>query len=100
MIPYKPRNTVYLTYLSLNRNLPNTYHPSYYLWWEAINWAWNNHYEKIFFGAQHLDENNPRYRIKSEFGAKFHPIYSKRIPLTKIFSMGINLKRTMKAGTD
>ena len=38
-LTFKPQKTVYLHYLSLNRNLPNTYHPSYYLFWEAINWA-------------------------------------------------------------
>jgi lipid II:glycine glycyltransferase (peptidoglycan interpeptide bridge formation enzyme) len=93
MFKFKPQKTVYLHYLSLNRNLPNTYHPSYYLFWEAINWAWNNEYEKISFGAQHLDENNPRYRIKNEFGGNFEPIYSKMIPLTKLFTLGYKCKQ-------
>jgi hypothetical protein len=86
MFTYKPQKTVYLQYLSLNRDLPNTYHPTYYLFWDSINWAWNNNFEKVSFGAQQFDENNPRYRIKQEFGVNFELIYSKMIPLTKIFT--------------
>jgi lipid II:glycine glycyltransferase (peptidoglycan interpeptide bridge formation enzyme) len=93
MFPNKLKKTVYFSYLSLNRNLPNTYHPTYYLWWEAINWAWNNNYENISLGAQYFDENNPRYRIKNEFGAKFKPIYSKLISLKKIFTLGYKCYR-------
>jgi lipid II:glycine glycyltransferase (peptidoglycan interpeptide bridge formation enzyme) len=93
MFTYKPQKTVYFQYLSLNRTLPNTYHPTYYLFWEAINWAWNNNYEKISFGPQHLDENNPRYRIKNEFGGNFEPIYSKMIPLTNLFTLGYKGKQ-------
>jgi hypothetical protein len=88
MFPFKPKKTVYFEYLSLNRNLPTTYHPTYHLMWEAINWAWNNNYEKISFGAQTSDENNPRYRIKKGFGADFEPIYSKIIPMTRTFTIG------------
>ena len=89
MISDRSRRTLYTTYLSLNRNLPKTYHPSYYLWWDAINWAWDNHLEKVSFGAQRLEEDNPRYRIKYDFGARFRPIHSGMIPLTKVFAMGM-----------
>lgn len=85
---YKPKKTVYFAYLSINRSLPNTYHPTYYLFWEAINWAQNNNYEKISFGPQYFNENNPRYRIKTEFGGTFVPIFSKMIPLKRIFTLG------------
>jgi hypothetical protein len=93
MFIYKPQKTVYFEYLSLNRNLPNTYHPTYYLYWDAINWAWNNKNEKVSFGAQRLDENNPRFKVKNELGGKFEPIYSKMIPLKKIFTLGNNCKK-------
>lgn len=89
MISDRSRRILYTTYLSLNRNLPKTYHPSYYLWWEAINWAWDNHLVKVSFGAQRLEEENPRYRIKYDFGARFQPIHSGTIPLTKAFAMGL-----------
>lgn len=91
MFPYKPLKTVYLTYLSLNRNLPNTYHPTYYLFWEAVNWAWNNHYEKISFGTVPGDENNPRFRIKYEFGGKYEPVYSRTISLSSLFTAAVKV---------
>jgi hypothetical protein len=93
MFLYKPTKTVYFKYLSLNRNLPNFYHPSYYLWWEGINWAWNNKYERVSFGMQQLDDNNPHYRIKKDLGAEFEPIYSKIISLTKTFTIGYKSKQ-------
>jgi hypothetical protein len=96
MFTYKPQNTVYFQYLSINRKLPPYYHPTYYLFWEAINWAWMNKYEKVSFGAQHFEKNNnPRYRIKSEFGAKFEPLHSRIISLTKIFTLSYKCKRFM-----
>ncbi len=75
--------TAYFQYLSLNRNLPNTYHPTYYLFWEGLNWAWDNGYEKIFFGRQKLDPNNTRFRIKADFGAEHVPIHSRIVLLSK-----------------
>lgn len=92
MVTDKPRRKIHTLYLSLNRDLPNTYHPPYYLWWDAINWAWENHYEKIGFGVQAFDENSPRYRIKYDFGARIDAMmYSRVIPLTKLFSIGVKL---------
>jgi len=91
MFTHKPQKTVYLQYLSLNRSLPNTYHPSYYLFWEAITWAWKNNYEKISFGVQELDEHDSRYRIKSELGGNFEPLHSKMIAVSNIFSAGHTL---------
>lgn len=87
-----PRKTVYAAYLSLNRNLPNTYHPTVYLFWEAVNWAHENRFERLSFGreyVQDLKERNPRTRNKQEFGARFVPMFSRIVPLTRIFAMGI-----------
>jgi lipid II:glycine glycyltransferase (peptidoglycan interpeptide bridge formation enzyme) len=84
---YMPQKTVYGTYLALNRNLKNTYSPSYNLWWETINWAWNRNFGKISFGRQKMDVSNPRYRIKSEFGTDFIPMYSKIFSLSRIFTL-------------
>jgi hypothetical protein len=90
MVTDKPRSKIHTLYLSLNRDLPNTYHPPYYLWWEAINWAWENHYEKVGFGVQAFDEDSPRYRIKYDLGARIEAMmYSRVIPLTNLFAMGL-----------
>lgn len=88
------RKILFTTYLSLNRDLPGTYHPSYYLWWEAINWAWDHHYEKVSFGVELLGDNNPRYRVKNALGGQYQPKYSALIPLTKIFSLGLRWRQT------
>jgi hypothetical protein len=93
MFTHKPQKTVYLQYLSLNRSLPNTYHPSYYLFWEAITWAWKNNYEKISFGVQNLNEDNPRYRVKTELGGNFEPLHSKMIALSHSFAAGHTLNQ-------
>lgn len=82
----RPRKTVYSLYLSLNRALPG-YHPTYYLHWEAVTWAWEHGYEKVSFGVQRPDDENPRYLIKKSFGAQFTPWHSRLIPLTRPFSV-------------
>ena len=90
MMLEKTRGRVSTIYLSLNRNLPNTYHAPYYLWWDAINWAWDHDYSRISFGAVHgQDEKDPRYRIKYDLGARFQPIYSGLIPLRRAYSMNM-----------
>ncbi len=89
MLRDKPHRTLYLSYLSLNRELPNKYSPTLYLSWEAINWARENKCERISFGAQHLDESNPRYKAKHDLGARFVPFCSRMVPLTKPCSLGM-----------
>lgn len=79
--------TAYFHYLSLNRDLPNTYHPTYYLFWEGLNWAWDNGYEKISLGRQEMDPNNARFRIKTDFGAEYIPVYSRIVLLSKSTSL-------------
>lgn len=89
------RRKVYGLYLSLNKNLPNKYSPSYYLYWEGVNWAWEHHYEKFSLGLEYekdLDARNPRYRIKRDFGGQFEPVISRMIPLTALFAMGVKYK--------
>jgi len=84
--------TAYFQYLSLNRSLPNTYHPTYSLFWEGLNWAWDNGYQKISFGRQKMDPNNARFRIKTDFGAEYLPIYSRVILFSKATSLLYRLK--------
>lgn len=88
----RPRKTVYLTYLAINRDLPNAYHPSYALWWDAVTWAWENGYETASLGIQHQHDLNRRFRMKRDFGAHFRPIYSKMVPLTPSFAAALRTK--------
>lgn len=84
--------TACFEYLSLNRNLPNTYHPTYPLFWEGINWAWDNGCRKISFGRQGMDPNNPRFRIKAGFGAEYVPVHSSIVLLSRATSLLYRLK--------
>jgi hypothetical protein len=92
---YRPTNTVYLTYLAINRNLPNTYHPSYALWWDAVRWAWENGYETASLGIQHQHDPNRRFQTKKDFGARFEPIHSRMVPLTPPFAAALRTKRIL-----
>jgi len=92
--------TAYFQYLSLNRNLPNTYHPTYSLFWEGLNWAWDNGYEKISFGRQGMDTKNPRFRIKTDFGAEYIPIYSRIVLFSKATSLLYRVKKMSVGGLD
>ena len=87
------RRIAYGIYNSLNRNLPNKYSPSYYLWWNSLTWAWENNFKKFSLGMQHLDENNPRTQVKYALGGRFEPLYSTMIPLTQTFTMRDKCKR-------
>ena len=84
--------TAYFEYLSLNRSLPNTYHPTYPLFWEGLNWAWNSGHQKISFGRQRMDPENARFRIKADFGAEYVPIHSSVILFSKTTSLLYRLK--------
>ena len=95
----RPRKTVHSVYLSLNRGLLDKYTPTYYLDWEAVNWAFENNYERFSFGLEYssdLNENNPRYRLKRSFRAEFKPVFSALIPLTRLFSIGVRYKNIAK----
>lgn len=88
--------SVTLTYLSLNRDLPNIYTPSHYIFWEAIRWAWENGFQRVSFGREYhkdLNGSSPRCRIKRDFGAQSQPIYSTLISTSRLLSMGIRSRK-------
>ena len=74
------RRSAYYQYLALNRDLPNQYTPTYPLYWNLVNQAWDNGYETLSFGRQRLDPENPRFQSKAKFGAEHVPIYSRGHP--------------------
>ena len=92
-----PQKTVYYNYLALNRGLEGAHSQTYFLIWDIINWAWNNGFRKISLGRQpYADVLNPRYRIKTDFGANFIPMYSKIFSLSKVFTIGYRCNRSIK----
>ncbi len=95
------RKRVYLYFLALNRNLPTCYHPTVYLNWKAIMWAWENQYEKVSYGREierNLHQKNPTYRLKTGFGAKFELISSEIISTSPLLSMGIRSRKYLAWG--
>ncbi len=93
-------DTAYFDYMALNRELPNKYTPSYYLSWEGITWAWENGYEKISFGRQNFDPDNPRFRNKAKFGAEYVPIHSTLVLFSKATSVLYRLKKRLEEGQE
>ncbi len=89
------RKTFYYEYLALNRDLSQQYTPTYYLYWDLVNWAWDNGYEKVSFGRQKRDPNNPRFQHKAKFGAEHIPIHSRWVIFSKTVSLLSRLKRTL-----
>jgi len=86
--------TAYFEYLSLNRDLPNRYTPSFAIAWDGIRWAWENGYEKVSFGRQKWEPNNPRFRYKVKFGAEHVPLHIQFVVLSKTASLLYRLKRS------
>jgi len=95
LLKFTPQKKVYFNYLALNRDLENTFHPTYSLFWEGINWAWNSGFEEISLGGQDLELSNPRYRLKMDFGADFIPNYSKIISLSRFFTIAYRCHSSM-----
>lgn len=86
-ILHPDKKTACFEYLSLNRNVPAHFTPTYLLFWEGITWAHLHGIEKISLGCQHFDVNNPRFRAKMKFGAEHVPFYSRLVLLSKPVSL-------------
>lgn len=89
------KQILFCEYLALNRDLPNRYTPSLYLFWDAVTWAWENGYEQVSFGRQRLDPNNPRFANKAKFGAEHIPIHSRLVLLSKTVLLSYKVKRML-----
>ncbi|WP_292365248.1 GNAT family N-acetyltransferase [Methanoculleus sp. UBA208] len=89
------RATAYYQYLALNRNLPNRYTPTYPVYWDLVNWAWENGYEKLSFGRQRLEPDNPRFQGKAKFGAEYIPIHARLVLLSKTASLAYRMKKRL-----
>ena len=79
------KKTMYLRYLALNRGLANTYHPPIYLYWEAINHAYQQGYHKVCFGSSPPDPADKTHRIKAGFGCQYEKAVGGLIPLNRIY---------------
>ncbi|MDG6257142.1 MAG: GNAT family N-acetyltransferase [Methanomicrobiaceae archaeon] len=95
---FPPNRTIYLVHLALNRAIPNTYHPPYYLFWDIIEKACEMGYQHISFGGTANNPENPVYRQKSGFGCDYEFKYSLFMPCSPLFRYGYNFYHFMKHG--
>lgn len=95
---YPPNSTIYLVHLALNRDIPNTYHPPYYLFWDIIEKAYEMGYRRVCFGGTPYNPENVVYKQKKGFGCEYHFKYSLFIPCSYIFRYGYNMYYLMKNG--
>lgn len=82
------KKTMYIRYLALNRDLPNTYHTPYILYWDALEKANKLKFKKVCFGTTPKDHDNPNFRIKRNFGCNYENSYSILLPISKVFRVG------------
>lgn len=75
------KDTIYLAYLGLNRDVPPHYHTSYYMYWSAIEWAHRNGIRYVNFGGTPSGKNSQYFRLKAKFGTVFRQRYLLYIPL-------------------
>ncbi len=63
--------------------------------WESINRAWSSGYERVSFGRQMSDPENPRFQNKVKFGAEQIPIHSRRVLLSKSILMAYKVTKML-----
>jgi hypothetical protein len=84
-LQYPQKNRMYLKYMAINRDIPNTFHPPYALYWDAINYAFNNGYDELYFGTNTNDPTDKSFRIKKEFGCSYCNSYGVIIPMNRLY---------------
>jgi hypothetical protein len=82
---------MYLRYMALNRKIQSTYHPPFAMYWEAINYAFEQGYRKVHFGTNTKDDKDISYHIKKGFGCHYVDHYADLVPLNRVYAMVNNL---------
>ncbi|MHA1381615.1 MAG: hypothetical protein ACTSRG_24875 [Candidatus Helarchaeota archaeon] len=93
---FPPKKTMNLRYLSINRNVPNRYHQTYLLYWDAVLRASNLGYRTVNFGSTANNPNDRRFRIKASFGCSFEEIHSVFICLSNYSKFMYNLYKFIR----
>ncbi len=88
---HDPKKTMYLRYLSLNRDLPTRYHSTWCIYWDCIERATKMGYSKICFGRTPPYSNDSHYQLKEKFGCHFEKEYSLIFPRSHLFKIGYNI---------
>jgi len=88
---YPPKKTMYLRHLAINRAIPGSYHPTYYLIWNAVKKASEMNYNNICFGETPYEPDKATFRIKMKFGCSYEPEYSSIFSLRPLFKTSYNI---------
>lgn len=81
---YDVKKTMIMEYAALNRKLPNTYTPTYALFWHAVKKASEMGYYTIDFGGTPNNPNDIHYRIKEKFQCYYEQKYEISFPRTSV----------------
>ncbi len=85
------KKTMYLRYLSLNRELTSRYHPTLYIYWDCINRASERGFSRICFGRTPPYPNDVHYQFKEMFGCHYEKEFSLIFPRSHLFKIGYNI---------
>ena len=88
---YDTKKTMYLRYISLNRNLTVRYNLTSYMRWDSIKKASELGYKRICFGRTPPDPNDIHYKLKAKFGCNYEEEYSLIFPRSNLFKLGYNI---------
>ena len=97
---YGPKNTIYQSYVGLDKRMGARYHLYNYLGWGLIQWAEKNGFDHVSFGGTPSDPNSPQYSEKKDLAADFNQHYFLFLPFNKrnywIFESEVKLGRKVK----
>lgn len=81
---FAQKSMMYLRYLAMDRNIPSSLHPPYFLYWEAVKHANDIGLRRVGFGTNVKDPQNRNYQIKQGFGCQYIDSYSAVVPMNMI----------------
>jgi hypothetical protein len=94
---YGPSRTMYLKYLSLNRELIRTYTPTYTLYWNAINEAYRLGCRTVCFGSTSHNPKLGHYKMKERMGCQYEPKKSCYIPRNVLVGDSLRIYKSATA---
>jgi lipid II:glycine glycyltransferase (peptidoglycan interpeptide bridge formation enzyme) len=87
------KKIMHLRYMALNREMANTYHPTYAIYWEAVNKAYELGYKRVCFGTNTKNDQDRSYRIKSGFGCEYVDNFAELMPMNSLYDIFYKMYR-------
>jgi Acetyltransferase (GNAT) domain len=95
---HRPSRTMYLKYLSLNRDLLRTYTPTYTLYWNAVNVAYGLGCETVCFGSTSHNPKLGHYKMKERMGCQYEPKKTCFIPRNILVGESLRIYKSATSG--